>query len=109
VNEDNASNQSLAERVSRLEERWELSVQIARLEERINAAAQAVPLVAEPLKVQALELSRRVVGLEQAKNESAGKSSGVGMSWGIIATLAGLGLTVVLAGAAVVALLMSKR
>ena len=86
---------TLSERISRLEERWELSVQIARLEERINAAAQAVPLVAEPLKVQALELSRRVVGLETAKNESAGKSSGISSSWGVIVTVIVVGLAVI--------------
>jgi hypothetical protein len=96
-------------RWDRLEERWELSVQTARLEERLNAAAQAVPLVAEPLKVQALELSRRVVGLETAKNESTGKSSGFSTSWGIILAIATVGFLALGSLVAAAALLMHGK
>jgi hypothetical protein len=75
---------ALSERVARAEERLELGERIARLEEQQKAANAAVPLVAEPLRVEARALQGRMAALETAKNESTGKSSGFSASWGIL-------------------------
>jgi hypothetical protein len=110
-----------------------LDVRIARLEEQLKAKEKALELIAVSLadykatanewrgtvqdimgksntrvETQALfdRLSDKVSILERAENKSEGRSSGVGTSWGIVATIAGLGLTLLLALAAVTALML---
>ena len=84
----------LAQRVAKVELSLELNERVARLEERQIASDKAIPLVAEPIKVEARLLASKVNVLETAKNESTGKSSGFTMSWGIIVTVVGVVLVV---------------
>jgi hypothetical protein len=60
------------------------------------------------LEMQAMfdRLSDKVAVLERAENKSEGKSSGIGMSWGIVVALAGLGLTMLIVGASIAALFL---
>ena len=112
---------------------YAISERVARLQEQHHAKEKALELIAVSLsdyKAQANEwrgtvqdiigknptrlemqamfdrLADKVGILEKAEHKSEGKSSGIGMSWGIVVALAGLGLTILILGAAVAALFM---
>jgi len=110
-----------------------IDIRVARLDEQHIAKEKALALIAVSLadykaqanewrgtvqdiisknptrlEVQALfdRLADKVAVLEKAENRSEGKSSGVGMSWQIIASLAGMGIMLLAALAAIGALLL---